>query len=186
MIASTVWERGFPIAAKTKIAKASAAESSFTRAEWATFERLEFGSASLITPAMRALVEARGLKPPAARKLAKLVAPPPHLRSIGLDIFYTEAPLHDEPAVVAVLALPTLRALAIDIRWEDVTPEQISTLCTVAGARLEELTLTGPTLGKGALFATALAAPLPRTLRVLRWGYTPGMTATAKCTNCGW
>jgi len=44
VIASTEWARGFPVAAKTKIAKANAAAASFIRPEWATFERLEFAS----------------------------------------------------------------------------------------------------------------------------------------------
>ncbi len=184
VIATVVWERGFPIAATTKIAKANAAEASFTRVEWATFERLEFGSASLVTPAMRALVEVRGLKVPAARKLGKTADLPPGLRSIGLEIEYTEAPLL-EPAVVTLLALPTLRALAIDMRWVGVTAKTVAELCAVAGARLEELTLTGITLGDGALFVTALAAP-PGALQTLRWGPNPNVMAIARRTKDRW
>ncbi|HET9993240.1 MAG TPA: hypothetical protein VFQ65_32110 [Kofleriaceae bacterium] len=185
VIADTVWERGFPVATKTKLAKVHQAEASLVRPEWATFERITFGGAALITETMRALEEVRALTVAGALRLGKLAAPPPRLRAIGLDIEYTDKPLAAHPAIRAVLAVPTLRALAVHVRWEDMTAAQLVELCAAAGERLEQLVLTGLHFGSAEAIASVLAKAAAHDLRAFGWGFTAALHAIARRDHGG-
>jgi len=179
VIGDTEWARGFPVATRTKAAKLYAAETAFVRPEWATFERLHFASASLITDEMRALREAYNLSDTAAKRLAKLTSPP-RLHTLELVLEWKRLS-PDEPAIAAVLALPSLRALELrSLNWQDTTtPDDVVRLVAAAGQQLESLTLSGPAL-EGRMLAPTFVAGRAGTLQSLCWSFGTGTTATAR------
>ena len=188
MIAATKWERGFPVATKSKMSKLSQAEASFSRPEWATFERVEFAGACLITPALKNLREAYGVTETAVQRMAKLPAPPPLLATVQLEAGYRRLAV-DEPSLATLLALPALRSLTVHFdALEDTTPADVKRFCDATGDRLESLVFTGGGagtgvpggVGRGTLVAPILVEKSGSRLRVLGWGWTRRYYATAR------
>ncbi len=180
VIGETEWERGFPVAAQTKASKLYQAEAAFVRPEWATFERLEFASASLVTDEMRALREAYNLSDTAARRIAKLTFPPPRLHTAELVLEWKLLSPH-EPAIAALLALPSLRQLELrSLNWQDTSADDVTRMVTAADRQLEHLILRGPGTFLGHLFAPILAAGGAGTLKTLSWSFGTGSTVTAQ------
>ena len=192
VVSATEWERGFPVATRTKVSKLSQAESSLTRPEWRTFERVEFAGACLITEQMRSLTEARGVTETAVRRMARLGSPPPRLHTVELEVGYNRRLALDEPVLAPVLALPSLRALRVHFgSLEEPTPATVQRFCEGVGERLERLIVTGGGtgtgidggLGRGSLTAPFLDGGGGAALRVLGWGTTRRCTPRRAATR---
>jgi|GEM_PF-2149395 len=183
VIGETEWRRGFPVATKTKMAKLYQVEASCIRPDWATFERIRFQGAALITEAMVALHEARGVTEPAVRKLAKIRLPP-RLRAIELVLPHDREMVEHE-AVTTVLGMTAITQLELRMaRWSRATPAGVAELIA-RGPHLTDLCITGPAVDGGGFYAPIVNRPQSSRLRSLSWGPGYGFLLTASRKDDG-
>lgn len=118
---SAVFEKGFLVACKTDVRRATEAEVVFGRDEWATVKRLWFGVHGVLSPVMRSLEEAYGVPEGALAPLREHVLP--RLRVLDLHPSASRGAVasmsRGKPSgMLAILVdtkgLPALRELHID------------------------------------------------------------------------
>ena len=169
VMSATQWERGFPVSTSTKLSRLYQAEVSFIRPEWATFERIHFDGAALITESMRGLKEAFGVTESAMQRIAHV---PAHLHR--LEVLLEDKHFGaEDPSIAAALAIPSLRALVLrSTDWQTPRKDALLAFFAAVSSRLDSLIVTGPNGGDGASFETIIDRPdLVGGLTTIGWGF---------------
>jgi uncharacterized protein (TIGR02996 family) len=134
----TEFARGFPSATRPSVSKQAQAEAAFTRDEWATFERIDFGGACLITEAMRGLRVALHVTETALRKLAG--SPP--IEELAIELDRGRELRVNQPTIALALKLPKLRSLTLACaKWR--SGDALTTFVAAVAPKLAHLTVHG-------------------------------------------
>nr|HEX4315797.1 TIGR02996 domain-containing protein [Kofleriaceae bacterium] len=166
VVGRTEWARGFPVATRPSVTKQAQAESAFGRREWATFERIDFGGACLITEAMRGLRAAHNVTEVALRKLAGT----PPLAELAVELDRGRELRVSQPTIALALKLPELRTLTLASplwRGGDALPAFVAAVAP----RLAHLAVHGEGIPDDAI--TAVLAANASGLASFGWG-VPG------------